>query len=240
MSRKRSHTRRTPRSNPRGRLDVRRGGYGFVQTAEGEFFVPAKKMKGAFPDDIVEIAPVSDGARYGRIPGKGDRKRVARVVRVVERACDELVGYFHRTEPFGVVEPVDPRIQHDIFTQLSDCPMIPDGAVVRVTITTWPDRNTAATGRVVDVLGDEDDERVPIDLIVARYKLETAFSEAAITQADAAEVDAEGALAEGYRDLRDRFVFTVDPADAKDFDDAVSIEPVFDLSSGESGRGRPC
>ncbi len=53
-------------------------------------------------------------------------------------------------------------------------------------------------------------------------------------------MDAEGALAEGYRDLRDRFVFTVDPADAKDFDDAVSIEPVFDLSSGESGRGRPC
>lgn len=226
MSRKRSHTRRTPRSNPRGRLDVRRGGYGFVQTAEGEFFVPHKKMRGAFPGDVVEIAPTSDGARYGRTPGKGERKRVARVVRVIERAHDELVGYFHRAEPFGVVEPVDPLIQHDIFTQLSENPGIPDGAVVRVAITTWPDRNTAATGTVIEVIGDEDDERVAIDLIVARHKLETSFSEDALAQADACEVDGEGALAEGYRDLRDRFVFTVDPVDARDFDDAVSVEPV--------------
>ncbi len=224
MSRKRSHTRRTPRSNPRGRLDVRRGGFGFVQTAEGEFFIPHKKMRGAFPDDIVEIAPTSDGRRFGRTPGKGERKRVARVVRVVERAHDELVGYFHHAEPFGVVEPIDPRIQHDIFTQLSEHPEIPDGTVVRVTITTWPDRNTAATGTVVEVIGDEDDERVAVDLIVARHKLETAFSVEALAQAEAAEVDGDGALAEGYRDLRERFVFTIDPVDARDFDDAVSVE----------------
>ena len=228
MSRKRSHTRRTPRSNPRGRLDVRRGGYGFVQTAEGEFFIPRKKMRGAFPGDVVEIAPTSDGARYGRTPGKGERKRVARVVRVVERAHVELVGYFHRAEPFGVVEPVDPLIQHDIFTQLSEFPGIPDGAVVRVAITTWPDRNTAATGRVIEVIGDEDDERVAIDLIVARHKLETSFSAEALAWAEACEVDGEGALAEGYRDLRNRFIFTIDPVDARDFDDAVSVEPVGD------------
>ncbi len=238
MARKRSHTRRTPRSNPRGRLDVRRGGYGFVQTAEGEFFIPRKQMRGAFPDDIVEIAPTSDGARYGRTPGKGERKRVARVVRVVERAHDELVGYFRRAEPFGVVEPVDPLIQHDVFTQLSENPSIPDGAVVRVAITTWPDRNTAATGTVVEVLGDEDDERVVIDLIVARHKLETAFSEAAIDEADNAEVDVQGAIAEGYRDVRDRFIFTIDPSDARDFDDAVSIEPVVDERVFQDGASQ--
>ena len=228
MTRNRSHTRHAPRSNPRGRLDVRRGGYGFVQTAEGEFFIPRKKMRGAFPGDVVEIAPVKDGGRYGRTPGKGERKRVARVVRVVERAHDQLVGYFRHAEPFGVVEPVDPLIQHDIFTQLSEHPEIPDGAVVRVAITTWPDRNTAATGTVIEVLGDEDDERVAIDLIVARHKLETTFSEASLAQAQAAEVGEESALAEGYRDLRDRFVFTIDPADARDFDDAVSIEETSD------------
>ena len=226
MSRKRSHTRRTPRSNPRGRLDVRRGGYGFVQTAEGEFFIPRKKMRGAFPGDVVEVAPTNDGARYGRTPGKGERKRVARVVRVIERAHDELVGYFRHAEPFGVVEPVDPLIQHDIFTMLADNPGIPDGAVVRVAIITWPDRNTAATGKVVEVIGDEDDERVAIDLIVTRHKLETSFSPAALSQAAACEVEAESALAEGYRDLRERFIFTIAPADARDFDDAVSVERV--------------
>ena len=224
MSRKRSHTRRTARSNPRGRLDVRRGGFGFVQTAEGEYFIPRKKMHGAFPGDVVEVVPARTGSRGSRSFGAGGHKRVARVVRVVERAHSEFIGYFRRAEPFGVVQPVDPVIQHDIFTQLSEHPEIPDGAIVRVAITSWPDRDTAATGTVVEVIGDEDDERVTIDLIVARHKLETSFSEAALEQEDAAEVAQEAALAEGYRDLRDRFVFTIDPSDARDFDDAISID----------------
>lgn len=235
MARKRSHTRRTARSNPRGRIDIRRGGYGFVQTPEGEFFVPRNNMRGAFPDDVVELALVTrSGDRYRRTPGAGERKRVARVVHVVERAHEELVGYFRHAEPFGVVEPVDPLIEHDIFTPLADNPDIPDGAIVRVAITTFPDRNTAATGQVIEVLGDEDDERVPIDLIVARNKLETSFSGASLDQASAAEVDADGALAAGCRDLRERIIFTIDPVDARDFDDAVSIEEAS-LPDGSAG-----
>lgn len=62
------------------------------------------------------------------------------------------------------------------------------------------------------------------DLIVGRHKLETVFSEGALADASAATLDAEGALAAGYRDLRDRFTFTIDPADAKDFDDALSLD----------------
>ena len=232
MARNRSHTRRTARSNPRGRIDVRRGGYGFVETAEGEFFIPRKQMRGAFPDDVVEIAPIKRSGRNHA--GHGEHKRTARVVRVIERAHDELVGYFRHAEPFGVVEPVDPLIAHDIFTPLSEHPEIPDGAVVRVAITTFPDRNTAASGHVLEVLGDEDDERVAIDLIVARNKLETKFSDASSAQAAAAEVAADAALADGYRDLRGRFVFTIDPADARDFDDAVSVERA-ELPSGAAG-----
>ena len=235
MARTRSHTRRTARSNPRGRIDLRRGGYGFVQTAEGEFYIPRKATRGAFPDDIVEIAPVKRSGDKRRSSGADAKdKRSARVVRVVERAHDEVVGYFRHAEPFGVVEPVDPRIRHDIFTQLSENPGIPDGAVVRVVITTFPDRNTAATGHVVEVLGDEDDERIAVDLIVARHKLETSFSQASLEQVSRAQVDVPGALAEGYRDLRDRFIFTVDPRDARDFDDAVSLSEC-DLPHG--GRG---
>ncbi len=212
---------------------MHRGGYGFVQTAEGEYFIPKKNMHGAFPDDVVEIAPVKRSDTRRKAAGANAHRRVARVVRVLERAHDQIVGYFHRAEPFGVVVPADPLIEHDIFTMLADNPHIPDGAIVRVAITTFPDRNTAATGNVVEVLGDEDDERVAIDLIVARNKLETAFSEASLAQAAQARVDAEGALAAGYRDLRGRFVLTIDPADARDFDDAVSIEPA--LLDGKPG-----
>ena len=58
MARKRSHTRRSPRSNLRGVLTVHGGGFGFVQTAEGAYFVPASKMAGAFDGDLVEVAPL--------------------------------------------------------------------------------------------------------------------------------------------------------------------------------------
>ena len=224
MARNRSHTRRAPRSNPRGVLDVRRGGYGFVQTAEGEYFIPASKMNGAFDGDTVEIAPVHErGPQDGE--GAAGRKRAARIVRIVQRAHTHLIGRYEVAEPFGIVVPVDQRIPYDIFTRRAETPDVPDGAIVRVEMTTYPSRREAATGRVVEVLGSEDDERVPIDLIIARHKLETAFSEATLAQAGEAVVDAEGALADGYADLRERFIFTIDPADARDFDDAVSIEP---------------
>ncbi len=225
-----AHTRHKARSHPQGVLHVATGGFGFVTTMEGEFFVPASKMRGAFDGDVVEVARISDEhskhapARDGSIV----RKKTGRVVRVVDRAHHDIVGAYHVVDPFGIVVPEDPRIRHDVFTQLSDYPEIPDGAIVRVEITQYPSRNTAATGRVVEVMGDEDDERVPIDLIVARHKLETTFSDVALVEAQACALDVDAALADGYRDIRDRFTFTVDPADARDFDDAVSLERVED------------
>lgn len=195
-----------------------------MQTAEGEFFVPRKSMRGAFPGDLVEIVPVNHrDSKNRRNASAKNRKRCARVVDVIERAHPEVVGYYHVVEPFGIVRPADTLITHDIFTQLSDAPGIPDGAIVRVRITTYPDRHTAATGTVVEVIGDEDDERVMIDLVIARNKLQTAFSPEALAQADEATIDEESAVADGYVDLRGRHVFTVDPVDARDFDDAVSL-----------------
>ena len=241
MARKRSHTRRSPRSNPRGVLTVHGGGFGFVQTAEGAYFVPASKMAGAFDGDLVEVAPLpSAGGKGGaRQPHQGAARPgdqpAARVLRVVDRAHDTLVGRYEVAEPFGVVVPEDARIPYDIFTMRSDHPDVPDGSLVRVRITAFPTRHTAATGVVEEVIGQAGDEGVGVDLIVARHKLETAFSDGALAEARAAVLDEAGALAEGYRDLRERFTLTIDPADARDFDDALSLEPVV-LESGKMPR----
>lgn len=250
MARTRSHTRRHPRSNPRGVLSVRQGGFGFVQTAEGEYFVPEAKMNGAFHGDLVEIAPLPGSSRggqrgvrspEGRRGGSGcfDEKPAARVVRVVDRAHDTIVGRYEVAEPFGVVVPEDARIPYDIFTMRADHPQVPDGALVRARITTFPSRATAATGVIEEVLGLTDDEGAAIELIIARHKLETTFSEGTQAEAMAATLDVEGALAEGYRDLRDRFVFTIDPSDARDFDDALSLDRVEagDWTGGSFGAG---
>lgn len=227
MPRKRTHTRRKPKGNPCGTLSVSSAGFGFVQTAEGEYFVPAAKMNGAFDGDLVEVAPLPRDY-YQRTMAKDDQanqKPACRIVNVVQRAHDSVIGRYEIAEPFGVVVPEDPRLTYDIFTRHEDNPDVPDGAIVSVRVTAFPTRSTAATGVIEEVLGDADDERVPIDLIVARCKLETLFSESAQKEAEDARLDEVDALNKGYRDLRDRFVFTVDPTDAKDFDDAVSLEP---------------
>ena len=229
MSRNRKHTRRRPKANPRGVLTVSAGGFGFVQTAEGEYFIPVSGLAGAFDGDLVEIAPLRAGASKGRRVANDDGdmtgRPAARVLSVVDRAHDTLVGRYEVAEPFGVVVPADPRIPYDVFTMRAESPKVPDGALVRVRIAQFPTRRSAATGFVEEVLADTSDAPgAGIDLIVGRHKLETVFSEGALADASAATLDAEGALAAGYRDLRDRFTFTIDPADAKDFDDALSLD----------------
>lgn len=229
MARSRSHTRRAPRSMPRGTLVVHAEGYGFVRTAEGEYFIPSAKLGGAFDGDVVEIAPLSSAASKahrssGRDAMRAGGRPAARVVRVVERAHETLIGRYEVADPFGVVIPEDPRIPYDIFTQRSAGPDIPHGALVRVRIATYPSRNTAATGVVEEVLGEADEPRIGVESIIARHKLETRFSDACLKEADGLRLDVEAALSRGYADLRDRCVFTIDPVDARDFDDALSLE----------------
>lgn len=214
---------------PRGTLVVHAEGYGFVRTAEGEYFIPSAKLGGAFDGDVVEIAPLSSAASKAHRSSGRDAMRTggrpaARVVRVVERAHETLIGRYEVADPFGVVIPEDPRIPYDIFTQRSSAPDIPHGALVRVRISTYPSRNTAATGVVEEVLGEADEPRIGVESIIARHKLETRFSDACLKEADGLRLDVEAALSRGYAGLRDRCVFTIDPVDARDFDDALSLE----------------
>ena len=236
MPRSKNHTRRVARSRPRGIMQLNPEGYGFVRTSEGEFFVPHAKLGGAFDGDLVEVAPLPANASKGRSHegfggGRYGHKPAARVVSVIERAHEVVVGRFEAAEPFGVVVPLDPHIPYDIFTQLSEAPDVEDGAIVRVRIAQFPSRNSAATGHIEEVLEHVDGLDEGVDAVVARHKFETAFSDAALAEARGASIDEVGALASGYRDLRERFVFTIDPDDARDFDDALSVEQV-------EGQGR--
>ena len=233
MPRSKNHTRRVARSRPRGIMQLNPEGYGFVRTSEGEFFVPHAKLGGAFDGDLVEVAPLPANASKGRSRegsggGRYGHKRAARVVSVIERAHEVVVGRFEAAEPFGVVVPLDPHIPYDIFTQLSEASDVEDGAIVRVRIAQFPSRNSAATGHIEEVLEHVDGLDEGVDAVVARHKFETAFSDAALAEARGASIDEVGALASGYRDLRERFVFTIDPDDARDFDDALSIDQVED------------
>ena len=242
MGRSRAHVRRSAQMYPTGTLTVYADGYGFVRTSEGEFFVPEKKMNGAFDGDLVEVAPLPHKTQGRNSVYDQDKLQwvsskespAARVVRVIDRAHETVVGRYDVVEPFGVVVPLDYRMQHDIFTLRKDNLTIPDGALVRVRITTFPTGRTAATGVIEEVLDEGQKQRFIVDALIERNNLETVFFEGAQAQAQDACVDELDALSHGYRDIRDRVVFTIDPEDARDFDDALSLE----RAGGDVARGR--
>ncbi len=222
MARRSAKARRRPKARPQGILELNAQGFGFVKTAEGEFFVPAAKTNGAFPGDLVEVARL--GSSCPHLPPSRSHKPAARVLRVIMRARETLIGRYEVAEPFGVVVPEDPRVPCDIFTLRADAPQVNDGDIVEVRIIEFPTRNSAATGIVVRVLGAEGDSGIDIDLIVAEHQFETEFSDSALRQAEECPLDVATLLARGYRDLRSDLVFTIDPVDARDFDDAISLE----------------
>jgi ribonuclease R len=97
-----------------------------------------------------------------------------------------------------------------------------DGDIVEVELIEYPSKNTAATGKIVRVLGHADDSSIEVDLIIAHHGLETSFSQSTLDEAAALKLDVATALGRGYRDKRAERIITIDPSDARDYDDAVS------------------
>lgn len=204
-------------------------GSGFVHAPEGDYYIAEHDVSGAFDGDLVEIVPKarkSNQVRSASFPGSSSSLQApaARIARVLQRTHETLLGRYEVADPFGVVVAQDRGVPYDIFTMRSENPDIEDGSLVRVRIVQYPTRRDAACGVIEEVLGKAGDCDIDIESVIARHRLETRFSESSIRQASIARVDVEGALQEGYRDLRDSLVFTIDPHDARDFDDALSIE----------------
>lgn len=224
MARRPAKARRHAKARPQGILEVTSRGFGFVKTAEGEFFIPASKLNGAFPGDLVEVSRISSQKQdelASYVDGKRQRP-TGRVARVVMREQRTIVGRYEVADPFGVVVPDDPNIPYDIFTLRKDAPHVSDGDVVEVEMTEYPSRNSAATGRILRVIGSEEEGSVEIDRIIGHFKLETQFSDAALAEAEALRQDIAVAEGRGYRRINQELVFTIDPVDARDYDDAVS------------------
>ncbi len=235
---RRGPTRGKPKEHLRGNIEMNPRGFGFVKTSAGEFFIPKRQTNGAFDGDLVEIARMRSQQRgHGRQDSaEAGRRSEARVTNVVERAHESLIGRYEVAEPFGMVIPLDPRIPHDIFTERRLTPDIPDGSIVRVRITEYPTRRTAACGVIEEVIGDAGDTSCLIEQVMATHGIATAFPAEALAQAEETDTGIEEALRDGYADIRDRFLMTIDPSDARDFDDAISAEALADDPDGAAYR----
>jgi ribonuclease R len=202
-----------------GRLDSTRRGAGFVvpekkKEGEADMFIPPHKLGGAVHGDRV-VARVE--GRRGRDNPEG------RIIQVLERARTQVVGTLQRGKRFGFVVPDNTRLGFDVYVAEEDLKQAKEGQKVVVSIEDWGDGSKSPEGRVSEVLGDPDAPGVDILSIIKSHELDHEFPEEVEKSARNLRADF-GAEAKRRLDLRDKLVFTIDPHDAKDFDDALSIE----------------
>ncbi|HET6352080.1 MAG TPA: ribonuclease R [Coriobacteriia bacterium] len=199
-----------------GRISMTRHGYGFVDAAEGDFYISARDTNGAMHGDIVAVKPDAKRTKQGRS---------GRVMRIVERANTEVVGRFEKHGAIGIVIPADRRLRSDVFIPNKFIAGAKTGDVVVARLTGFPTRTQPAQGVIDEIVGREDDPNIQIEIIIREHGLATEFSEEALAEAEGIRLDVESTLATDSlrRDIRDRFTFTIDPVDARDFDDAITI-----------------
>lgn len=202
-----------------GKLQAHAKGFGFlIPEIEGEkdVFIPSSFINGAMNGDRILVQITRED--------KNGKKREGEVIQILERANTKIIGVYEDSKNFGFVIAEDTRISQDIFISKKDRNGAKDGDVVVVEITKWPEKRRSPEGVVKEVLGKKGDKGLDILTIIKKYGLPEEFPPK--VQAFASGIDEEIPLKEYKRrkDLRDVRMVTIDGEDAKDLDDAVSIE----------------
>lgn len=193
-------------------------GFGFV-TVEGfteDFFVPQGMENSACHKDTVEIELLHGGRKNGA-------RVEARVVNIVERANDYVVGTYQASRNYGFVIPDNTKFSSDIFIPKEHSKGAVDGHKVMAEITSYGDAKHNPEGKVARILGHENDPGVDILSIALAFGIEAEFPEKVLNQAEAMNKPVSEADMLGRTDLRDTLMVTIDGEDAKDLDDAVSL-----------------
>ena len=200
-----------------GVLSGHRNGFGFViiENEEQDIFIPPPMMNGAMHKDKVVV----------RVTGSkdGGKKREGEIVRVLERANNEIVGVYEESKHFGFVVPDDKKIWHNIYVHKNDSKGAKGGQKVVVTVTEWPDKGQNPEGKIIEILGFKLDPEVDFKAIIRQYNIRTEFTPEVIAQAKASAQPIPEEEIWKRKDFREDIVFTIDGEDAKDFDDAVSL-----------------
>lgn len=216
----------------RGRFQASAAGFGFVVPDSGgeDFYIPAEQTMEAWNGDIVLVRMEGrgDSGRGGgpRRGQKGDGSPRASVVRFVQRAYKQLVGTLEYSHGHPILRPDDHRARHRILVLPDNIEGLEAGARV-VTELFWPEHTgeDEVYGQVTRVLGAEDDPATETEAVIVKFGLRGDFPEPVLEQANAIATEIPAEALRGRLDLRDYNIFTVDGRDAKDFDDAIHIQP---------------
>lgn len=201
----------------RGRFIGHAKGFGFVTPEEegmDDIFIPPHDINGAINGDTVLIRVMKETS--------GDR-REGTVIKIVERGKTTFVGTFQANRGFGFVVPDDKKLNMDIFVAKEDTLGAVDGHKVVVEITDWPDDIKSAAGIVTKILGHKNDPGVDILSIIYKHDIPPEFPAEVVDAATKVPDEISEKDLVGRRDLRGETIVTIDGADAKDLDDAVTV-----------------
>lgn len=202
-----------------GRLQAHQKGFGFViPDEEGlkDVFIPSSFINGAMNGDKV-VAKVTKEDFNGK-------KREGEIIRITERTNTTIIGVYESSSNFGFVIPEDKRIQNDIFIPKNQKNGADDNDVVIVEITEWPGKRRNPEGKVLEILGKKGDRGLDILTIIKKHSLPEEFPEKVLKFAENIEDHIPKDEYKKRKDLREVRMVTIDGEDAKDLDDAVSIE----------------
>ena len=194
-------------------------GFGFVEVegAEEDFFVSEKDTLGAFHKDTVEIVP---------IPSRGGKRKEAKVIRIVAHDITTLVGTYDSVpgKGYGFVIPDNQKLSSDIFVSKENAKGAVSGHKVVVEIMDYGNGRKSPEGRITEIIGHINDPGVDIMSIVKGFELPVEFSERVMNQVENVAKPVSAGDVQGRLDLRGLQMVTIDGEDAKDLDDAVSLE----------------
>ncbi|GAB2762459.1 ribonuclease R [Salinimicrobium soli] len=199
-----------------GTLDMTAKGSGYVvvEDLEEDVFIPSGNINKAFDGDEVEIYV------YKR---RRNKKSEGEITKVINRKKTRFVGVLQLKENFGFVSVQDAKMYTDIFVQKNKIGEAKDGDKVVVEMEDWPEKADSPFGRVVEVLGRPGEHHTEIHAILAQYGLPHEFPQEVESFADNLDTSIQQEEIKKRRDMRDVLTFTIDPKDAKDFDDALSF-----------------
>jgi ribonuclease R len=199
-----------------GVLVMSKDGTGEVTTDDNrEIFIPDFRLNHALHGDRVEIS-IYRHRRMGLLEGE--------VIRVIERAKRNFVGTISLLRNHAFVVPDNKLMPHDIFIPRVDPNLVKNGQKVIVQITDWPAREKNPNGKIVEILGNPGVHEVEMHAILAEFDLPYRFPEELEKLAGKIDDRISNADYASRRDFRDVPTFTIDPFDAKDFDDALSVQ----------------
>ena len=205
-----------------GRLQGHAKGFGFLipdNPKQDDVYISIEDIKGAMHNDRVVVRLIG---------GKKGKSTAGEVIKILERANHQIVGEYEDSGDFGFVVPDDDKIFHDVFVPRSKAQGAKEGEKVVAEITRWPAKRRNPEGEVTEILGHKTESGVDIETIIKKLELPADFPKEVREEVAAIPEKISEQEVKRRKDLRDIKMVTIDGEDAKDFDDAVSIERLDD------------